>query len=139
MEFLVDNYIWFIVGGLAIIFIIIGYFADKKVLTGSKKDKVEDKKEKEIIIDETLTNEEMAEDTPIVMEENIEAIEPDLNQEQLIAEVIEPEIVSYNLEDSVVEEPDAEEPKIEAVPDINLPKIEELNQEESDNSDIWNF
>ena len=29
MEFVMDNYIWFIVGGIVILMAVIGYFADK--------------------------------------------------------------------------------------------------------------
>lgn len=40
MEFITDNYIWFIVGGVVIVMAIIGYFADKTDF-GRKKDKEE--------------------------------------------------------------------------------------------------
>ena len=51
MEFIMDNYIWFIVGGIVILMAVIGYFADKSDF-GRKKNNEEvvekPKKEKKV-------------------------------------------------------------------------------------------
>lgn len=76
MDFVIDNYLWFIIGGIVLIMIIIGYFAEKtnfgkKPLTKNKAEEqimeteVSEKKEEPTITE--VQNEKIADvlDTPV--------------------------------------------------------------------------
>lgn len=47
MEFILDNYIWFIVGGIIILMAVIGYFAEKTDFGRNKKTEIKEEKPKE--------------------------------------------------------------------------------------------
>lgn len=82
MEFVVDNYLWFLIGGIVLLMIIIGYFAEKtnfgKLPLNNKKKQTENNEE-QIKPEETETKEEMKLDEigiadALAPEENFDAI-----------------------------------------------------------------
>ncbi|MDD3341783.1 MAG: hypothetical protein PHN72_06330 [Bacilli bacterium] len=76
MEFIMDNYIWFVVAGIIIIMTLIGFIADKTNYIEKQKNKDKQKKEEltkkkeALVADQEEVNEVPVEDTTV--EENLE-------------------------------------------------------------------
>lgn len=157
MEFVMENYLWIAIGGIALLMIIIGYFAEKTDF-GRKPLRNKENKKVELTEEESLSN--IEEETEGLVEEDA-VIEEDLNtpltadefqmpedvveesNETLIPDIEETELVE---EDAVVEE-DLNAPfgdlqvdnKGEEIPeDVNTP-IEEQVEDDSAEDDVWKF
>ena len=158
MDFLIDNYLWFIIGGIVIIMIIIGYFAEK---TNFGKKPLREKNAKE-------ENKEVVVETP-AEEINISEIE-NKGINDILGQSTEEELTSdVNLDDfendsdileeTVVEETPAEEITNEELPEedlnvpfgdaevkpieenIETPEVPEIIEEEQEpeEDDVWKF
>lgn len=125
MEFISDNLVWFIVGGIVILMTIIGFIAEKTDFgrkSFQKKEKVEKtpkeekvKKEKKKDKKEKNVNLETTEPIPVVQEttENVEpAIEFEDKQEDNISSSV---ITEPTLEELSVPLEDVKEPSVEPV------------------------
>lgn len=91
MEFFVENWLWFLVGGIVILMTIIGYIAEKTDFGRKdiqKKEKSEKKKEKTL--------------------DKVEVIEPEVTEEFVPTEEkeVEPEVQIALATDSFLEEPE---------------------------------
>lgn len=93
MDFIIDNYIWFIVGALVIIMAVIGYFADKTNF-GRKEiqkrvKKVEEKPKKEKKAKKNKKDKKAVDNTPVaeVDETPVEIPDPDFVGVDLYAPV----------------------------------------------------
>ena len=150
MDFIVDNYFWFIVGGILILMIIIGYIAEKTDF-GRKpfKEKKEPVKETE------ATNEVIAEEN---VEEAVAPVEDDFNGFAIPDDLTEIEsnndmnkeldIETQSAEDNNIDI--AEETVEEPMPDLDVPEItnteaevetdvvEEVISDEVED-DVWKF
>lgn len=116
IDFVIENYIWFIVGGLAVLMIIIGYFAEKTQF--GKKPTEKHSKEKEVKV--SLPKEET------VIDDEIETIPHE----------VEKPVVSNEMdsEESDIEEPMASLDEVEiAEPTVEEP-MADLEEEETDES-----
>lgn len=126
MDFIVDNYIWFIVGGVILIMTLIGYIADKTQFVENQKTKDREKKanqekrkkekkskeqeifEKEIHNGKNLVLEESPVDYPVEIEENTDIPPVDTSFEEQMNPIDE----GLTFEDPLLETPveTAEEP-----------------------------
>lgn len=94
MEFIQDNYVWFIIGGVVILMTVIGYFAEKTNFSFKKKDKnvkneVDDLSKQ---VNSNQTNDESI---------NQESIENVNNTQNIIPDNLENPIISDNLINNV--------------------------------------
>lgn len=166
MEFIMDNYIWFIVGGIVILMAVIGYFADKsdfgrkknneEVVEKPKKEKkVKNKEEKPTKIEvdakgigelsqSVIENNLKEESNTDSIKENNENIDQDLFAplEGSVQEINEQNDNSNGIEEVIENHED--DPK--AVADLTPiePTTLEVtndsnNQTNSDEDDIWKF
>ena len=150
MDFIIDNYLWFVIGGIALLMIIIGYFAEK---TDFGKKPLSEKKPKEKV------KEEPVEEVEAVTEELTAPIEPQ-GINDMVGESLG-EDLTVPLDEGLMEIPGVAEPKGD-LPEINLPeedlnvpfgdaevKIEEPvvtdvpeiveDEADSDEDDVWKF
>lgn len=91
MEFIAENYIWFIIGGVVILMTIIGYIADKTNFTKKEENREKIKHSKKNKVEKI--EEELPEDEPVVGTPEINPIE-DFNMDfaEPAFETDEPEI-----------------------------------------------
>lgn len=153
MDFVINNYLWFIIGAVVLLMIIIGYFAEKtnfgKIPLNSRKDK----KEKNVEEGDAPTDSE-AETIPMNQIGIADAVAPEepINvslepTESKPTEVMPEEDLNVPFGDAKVEEPKEEvksTPEVaEELPDI--PEVPEAKKDEdtgmSDESedDVWKF
>lgn len=92
MEFFVENWLWFLVGGIVILMTIIGYIAEKTDFGRKDIQKKEKKKEKT----EVLESEIKEESEPVVEKE------------------VEPDVQIALATDSILEEPELLEPELQS-------------------------
>ena len=122
MDFVVDNYLWFIIGGIVVLMIIIGYFAEKtnfgkQPLCKKKSDNVEKEAKK--------VDEQPAEDVSEVEEsvglegKGINDILEQTNNTDLEDTVSEEQ---EGLDEVIVDEPQ----QVQELPEVALPE-EDLN------------
>lgn len=151
MEFIADNYIWFIVGGIVLLMTFIGYIAEKtdfgKQKFASKTHEPKPKKEKKI-----KDNKKTKKNDNINAELKAEEVEPieveplisngneeDLNAPfgDVVEEIkpIEPVIIEEDLEVPLNSEVTSVDNKIN---DLPLPEIDTLNNNVED-EDVWKF
>lgn len=165
MDFIVDNYFWFIVGGIVVLMIIIGYIAEKTDF-GRKpfKEKKADSKEPNAVNGEsveTIENDENPvvisgtdESDEFIMEDGLSDVEL---PEDVVGESnvdIPEEFAEENGEGVTVEEPieTNEDVVEESMTDLDVPEIatdEEVTPEVSDvveevitddsEDDVWKF
>lgn len=151
MDFVINNYLWFIIGAVVLLMIIIGYFAEKtnfgKIpLNANKKEKVAEEEatptdsgEEAMPMDQIGIADAIAPEEPI----NV-SLEP---AESTPTESMPEEDLNVPFGDTKVEEP-AEEvaptPEVaEELPDV--PEVPEVNKDDdtgmSDESedDVWKF
>lgn len=163
MDFIVDNYIWFIVAGIIILMAVIGYIADKtdfgrkgkdedtkekKVEKPKKEKKVKEKKEK-IKVEAKGINEltqEVAENNKVDVQESadLNVVEPvqnvQVNNENIDQSLFAPltdnvnEVIPQNNE--VVEN---DELKNVEPAQLENPIQENNNQTVAEDEDIWKF
>jgi hypothetical protein len=163
MEFVIENYIWFAIGGVVLLMALIGFIAEKTNFGQKpKKEKKEEVKEEPAVapvVEEIVPTEPVMEKEEVVvpsMDELMNNEEPMPVTEEVVesAPVIEEqpeEIAEPVLEEvtAIVEEPIIEvsekdfEPAIEPVvieDEPDLPAIEEVVEEEAtDESNLWKF
>lgn len=124
MEFIMENYIWFIIGGIVILMTIIGYIADKTNFTKKEenKEKIKHSKKNKIEELEEIIEEEPKEETREInpIEDfNMDAFEPAFETDEPVSEE-----VSTN--ESIVEET----PVVENSEDLNQEEMFDINTDE---------
>lgn len=149
MQFIMDNYIWFAVGGIVIIMAIIGYFADKTDF-GRKKEEKEPKAKKEkkqkkekkvqepqkIEVDAKGINELTQSMADTLTEDTVEETMDDLyaplenteTQEEVDASLYEPLVPLTNeeaTETNIVEEP-AMEVQEPIATEVEVPMVDSM-------------
>lgn len=153
MDFVINNYLWFIIGAVVLLMIIIGYFAEKtnfgKIPLNTNKDKKEKAVEEEVTPTdsevETMPMDQIGIADAIAPEEPINvSLEP---TESTPTEVMPEEDLNVPFGDAKVEEPKEEvkpAPEVaEELPDV--PEVPEVNKDDdtgiSDESedDVWKF
>lgn len=153
MDFVINNYLWFIIGAVVLLMIIIGYFAEKtnfgKIPLNTNKDKKEKNVEEEVTPTdsevETMPMDQIGIADAIAPEEPINvSLEP---TESTPTEVMPEEDLNVPFGDAKVEEPKEEvkpTPEVaEELPDV--PEVPEVNKDDdtgiSDESedDVWKF
>lgn len=146
MDFIINNYLWFVIGGIALLMIIVGYFAEK---TDFGKKPLSEKKPKEKVIEEPVEEKE---------EITVDVEPQEFND--IVGETAE-EGLTIPLDEGLTEIPTVEESQ-EELPEINLPeedltvpfgdvevKVEEPatmdipevveDEADSDEDDVWKF
>lgn len=138
MEFFVDNWFWFLLGGTIILMTLIGYIAEKTdfgrkdmpKVEKVKKTKKEKKKQKELEVEEPKAEVQMALATDLILEE------PTVQEPETVNEVSEETDSSF--ETSTLEEPTNDyvvtsftEDSVEQQPIENLIGTTGLEQEQS--------
>lgn len=148
MDFLIDNYLWFIIGGIVLIMIVIGYFAEKtdfgrKPFDGNNNDNENNKQSEENInlaeIENKRINDVLGQTNKNVAED--ELVEPISN-----------ESTEDNFEDvEILPNLDLEKPELDVSPtnaleeietnDVETPDIPEIIEEDDDinEDDVWKF
>lgn len=163
MDFIVDNYFWFIVGGVVILMIIIGYIAEKTDFGRKpfKEKKVDNGGNNEVIINEEPVENVVENENSIIVpedgiEESIEVMEQDdLSKVAVPAEnfeSLEP-IAEEENEEFAVEDVPAEETVEEPMVDLDIPEITSVDNEganevtdvveeviaDDSEDDVWKF
>lgn len=149
MDFVIDNYLWFVIGGIVILMIIIGYFAEK---TDFGKKPLREKKPKEEIKEfETV---EKVEETNVdeIDDKGInDILEQSREEEMNTLDVAETEDVNVEDDSDIVSDMelpeedlnvpfgDTEEKVEEEI--VETPDIPEIIEDESDSDedDVWKF
>lgn len=121
MEFIMENYIWFIIGGIVILMTIIGYIADKTNFTKREenREKIKHSKKKKIEELEEIIEEEPVQETHEInpIEDfNMEGFEPAFDTDEIVAE-----------ETSINEPIVMEDPVAEKIKDINEEEMFDMN------------
>ena len=135
MDFVVDNYLWFIAGGIVVLMIIIGFIAEKtdfgrKPFNQNKKEKRAKNKKVEDSEDEISVenNEEEA-----VMDSGFDLpIDDAPIEDALVAETDE---VENGLE-TPIEEALPEDTEDQLVPDLDIPEISDAVEVAEENLDV---
>lgn len=160
-KFIVNNYIWIVIGCLFLIFTLIGYMADKSKSkdNDSKKSKtinpspiVNNEEIKEIVNNEVVTNEEKVsepiESTNIIesmsnevqnetIEENNNDVPKQKSLEELMAENnISSASIDLDVSNSEVDETKVEEDKNEKEIEQNEDQKESVNEEINENVEV---
>ena len=159
MDFVIENYIWFLVGGVVILMTIVGYFAEKTEF-GKKTNKKAAKEEvvpttdmESEPVEEILFDDEM-ESIPNEIEEpmaDLDAEEEPTVEEEAISTVEESEPVHLDIPDETEEIPEDLYAGLDGTPntykeqsdneelDMDLPNIDSLKDDEDSDDDIWKF
>ncbi len=163
LDFVIDNYIWFLVGGIVLLMTLIGYFAEKTQFGKKSNRKKEKPLEKVIPVPSVAVPpvqeevEKKVEEVPVALVEEESVEEPMESLDDI--EIQEPEPAEdwkTNDESAISEEEIPEELYVglDGTPntykniedteelDIELPNIEELKTDIDDSSsddDIWRF
>ena len=152
MDFVIENYIWFLVGGVVILMTIVGYFAEKTEF-GKKTNK---KAEKDDVVPVTNMESEPVEE--ILFDDELESIpnepeeEPmaDLDAEEEPA-IEESEPVHLDVPEETEEIPEDLYVGLDGTPntyknqsdtddvDMDLPNIDSLKDDADSDDDIWKF
>ena len=165
MDFIIENYIWFLFGGIILLMTLIGYIADKSNYIEKQKQRDEKSKmQNEVKKKEHLTygkkafNKEIGKGENLVLEESLLTYPVEFDRE------VE-EIIIANNQEEVVQDIQVDEVPVEAIPEIETPSSEEtvesnnknvaieptiINEEEqiltpvemnneTNEDDIWNF
>lgn len=149
MDFVIDNYLWFVIGGIILLMIIIGYFAEK---TNFGKKPLSEKKPKEETKEVEVPEE--------VEEPSVTELE-DKGLNDILGQPVE-EDLTVPMDDLL--QVDVEENEIDTLPEVELPE-EDLNvpfgdvgvkteepevetpdvpeiieeEQETDEDDVWKF
>ncbi len=152
MDFVINNYLWFVIGAIVLLMIIIGYFAEKtnfgKIPLNSGKNKKEITSEDESTPVNFETSGEQLKQVGIAdavaPEEPISIPEEqnDLKPEETMPE----EDLNVPFGDQKVEEPTEIKPSSDAVEELpNIPEVPEANKDTSNGisdeseDDVWKF
>ena len=151
MDFIVDNYFWFIIGGIVVLMIIIGYIAEqtdfgrkpfpKKEKPSKENDIQKDAPEDSTIIPEDTTLNDLINDNSLeeIEDDTNVAAEPEFTFDD--NEGFSAEVESENVDESI-EEPMPELAESEAVEeDVELEETDLVEDVVTDNSedDVWKF
>lgn len=150
MDFIIDNYLWFVIGGIILLMIIIGFFAEK---TNFGKKPLSEKKPKEEAKEVDVTEEV---EEPSVTELEDKGLNDILNQPvaEDLTVPIDSELLDVNVEAKEMDTlPEIELPEEDLnVPfgdvevkseekDVETPDIPEIveDEQEADEDDVWKF
>lgn len=159
MEFVVNNYLWFLIGGIVLLMIIIGYFAEKtnfgKIPLNSKKKQL-DTKEEDVVTVSTEPKEEIKLDKigiadALAPEENLNVSEK--VEEPIVENNVLEEDLNVPFGDANIGEPEETPSIVEPKEDLSIssviPGVEEVSEipEVIDNNsitdesedDVWKF
>jgi len=137
--FIVDNYIWFIIGGIVLIMALIGYLAEKQDF-GKK---TIEKKVKDIEESEEVNDEKVIEPGAIKVDDNVE-----VKDSEMVSDIGLPDELYDSLDtgETTSEDLVVEEPKLEETPELMLeeignlvieePKLEEETELESSSDEL---
>ena len=166
MDFVINNYLWFVIGAVVLLMIIIGYFAEKtnfgKIPLNTRKEKKEktvedasspvDTEAKELPIDETAINNDILNSDSMQQIGIADAItQPEsLNvseeiKEPLADNAMPEEDLNVPFGDQVVEEPKEDKTASEITENLpDIPEVPEVSKEDSGMSDeseddVWKF
>lgn len=123
LDFVIDHYIWFLMGGIVLLMTVIGYYAEKTEF-GKKQPEKKQKKESPVI----ETPSPKREDAIIAEEEPMESLEPiDLEQ------VVDPEVLNEEVQQSDQQEEIPEELYVglDGTPNTFKEETENTTEEES--------
>lgn len=144
MDFVIDNYLWFVVGAIVLLMIVIGYFAEK---TNFGKEPLKSKKEA------TNIEQPSEEKVDIVEEatENINADEMTTIPEE-ISEPLKEEVSDFNISEEDLNVPFGDQkvetqvevlPVDESVNDVpevpDVPEISDNGISDESEDDVWKF
>ncbi len=155
MEFVVENYLWFLIGAIVLLMIIIGYFAER---TNFGKIPLNNKKRQEEAIDENTEVQNMKEDKSetneeikldqigiadaLAPEENLavsEGIDAPLSNNEMLEEDLNVpfgDVVPEEVHESTLESSNVEE--VQTVPEAVEETEENVVTDESED-DVWKF
>lgn len=143
MDFIVDNYFWFIVGGIVVLMIIIGYIAEQtdfgRKPFGKKKNEADNKvvaeqNEETLEPVENLGSEEVI-PTDFTIEDGVSNVEL---PEEIITEDNSESLEQVNVEEEpVVEDAIEESTGEDFITELDVPEIaDEVAEEDSVSSDV---
>lgn len=122
MDFIIDNYLWFIVGGIVLLMIIIGFFAEKTNFGKKPLREKKENKEEKVETKEHGENEEEMLANDAISDLGNKGINDILEQSS------DTNVDGDHVSESVsIDEPIADDKKeAQVLPDVNLPE-EDLN------------
>lgn len=154
LDFVIENYVWFLVGGIVLLMTLIGYFAEKTQF-GKKKSKKEENSTKEtpvkfveipstqeqpeeVLLDQDMPKQDIEVEAVEKAEEPMEDLDTIEIEEPKETEEI-PEELYAGLDGTPNKYKETEQPEDL---DMELPNIEDLKTDIDDTSsddDIWRF
>lgn len=147
MDFVFDNYLWFVVGAIVLLMIVIGYFAEK---TNFGKEPLKSKKEKK----EATNIEQPSEEKVDIVEEATENINADemTTIPEEISEPLKEEVSDFNIPEEDLNVPFGDQnvetqvevlPVDESVNDVpevpDVPEISDNGISDESEDDVWKF
>lgn len=152
MNFITDNYVWFIVGGIVLVMALIGYIAEKTDFgRKGKTKKVEPIIEKPVVLSTPIVEatEEVPFEQPIMMGQPFvpttptlteESVMPVVEAEMVVEEAVKPELeTEESLISEASEEPvAADESLVVTEPKEEITEVSEVVSEEPTNLDLHN-
>jgi len=149
MDFVIDNYLWFVVGGIVLLMIIIGYFAEKTNFGKKPLSEKKPKKEtKEIEVPEET-------EEPIITEVQDQGINDMLSEavEEDLTVPMDSDFLNVEMAEDTESLPEVELPEEDLnvpfgdvevntdTPEVETPDVPEIVEEEpeTDEDDVWKF
>ena len=149
MDFVIDNYLWFVVGGIVLLMIIIGYFAEKTNFGKKPLSEKKPKKEtKEIEVPEETVE-------PIITEVQDQGINDMLSEavEEDLTVPMDSDFLNVEMAEDTESLPEVELPEEDLnvpfgdvevntdTPEVETPDVPEIVEEEpeTDEDDVWKF
>lgn len=151
MEFVVENYLWFLIGAIVLLMIVIGYFAEKtnfgKIPLNNKKRQEEPTKEKTEVqnVEKVKSEEEIKLDQigiadALAPEENLN-VSMETNETSSNNEMVEEDLNVPFGDQMIDSEVVVDTPKVEEVPTVPE-AVEETNDialTDETEDDVWKF
>lgn len=151
MEFITNNYMWFIIGGIVILMAIIGYIADitdfgrnrveKVPKEKPKKEKKSDKKIEEIDnqdISSELAENSISEFDTLPIDNNQDELQPITENEENILFSNEMNNEENSLPNNLENE-EIDQSLFEPLPSVEESETDSSNEDISSDDDIWKF
>lgn len=151
MEFITNNYMWFIIGGIVILMAIIGYIADitdfgrnrveKVPKEKPKKEKKSDKKIEEIDnqdISSELAENSISEFDTLPIDNNQDELQPITENEENILFSNEMNNEENSLPNNLENE-EIDQSLFEPLPSVEESETDSNNEDISSDDDIWKF
>lgn len=158
LDFVIENYVWFLVGGIVLLMTLIGYFAEKTQF-GKKKSKKQEKIVEKVPVKSVEIPSVPEQSEEILLEQDMPMQDEEVETAEEIEEPME------DLDAIEIQEPEEKEEIEEEIPeelyagldgtpntyketektedlDMDLPNIEDLKTDIDDTSsddDIWRF